>query len=149
MTDKEVTEMLRKIKSVYQNFTLNDGVLDAWIEIFKDYEYEPIMLSLNKYIRTNEYCPVPASILKLYEDGKAKVDKAISDDLYELIGILSILLDKVNVLREIEHYKHWIKSKSVMRRMTISKKVLQRLRNMPTNKDFDFIKWLDESGDLL
>lgn len=149
MTDKEVTEMLLKIKSVYQNFTLNDGVLDTWIEIFKDYEYEPIMLSLNKYIRTNEYCPVPASILKLYEDGKAKVDKAISDDLYELIGILSILLDKVNVLREIEHYKHWIKSKSVMRRMTISKKVLQRLRNMPTNKDFDFIKWLDESGDLL
>lgn len=149
MTDKEVTEMLRKIKSVYQNFTLNDGVLDAWIEIFKDYEYEPIMLSLNKYIRTNEYCPVPASILKLYEDGKAKVDKSISDDLCELIGILSILLDKVNVLREIEHYKHWIKSKSVMRRMTISKKVLQRLRNMPTNKDFDFIKWLDESGDIL
>lgn len=149
MTDKEVTEMLRKIKSVYQNFTLNDGVMDAWIEIFKDYEYEPIMLSLNKYIRTNEYCPVPASILKLYEDGKAKVDKAISDDLCELIGILSILLDKVNVLREIEHYKHWIKSKSVMRRMTISKKVLQRLRNMPTNKEFDFIKWLDESGDIL
>ena len=149
MTDKEVTDMLRKIKSVYQNFVFNEEVACTWIDIFKDYEYEPIMLSLNKYIRTNEYCPVAASILKLYEDGKAKVDKAISDDLYELIGILSILLDKVNVLREIEHYKHWIKSKSVMRRMTISKKVLQRLRNMPTNKEFDFIKWLDESGDIL
>ena len=148
MTDKEVAEMLRYIKSVYQNFSVNDGVVEAWIDIFKDYEKDSIMASLKKYVKSNEYCPVPASIIKLYNDGKAVMDRSIGKNINDLVEILTFMLNRSNVFPEIDFYKSWLKKQPEMQRMSISNKTVARLKeyaNSHLGEEFDFKKWLGDS----
>lgn len=153
MTNTEVIAMLTKIKSYYQNFVLNDGVADAWIEIFKDYECEPIMASMRKYVKSNEYCPVPASIIKLYDEGKAKLDHAVGHDVEELMSVLTFMCQRSDVCNEVEYYRQWIRKVPEMVRMRVSANTLERLKDYGNNhigEEFDFIKWLEEqngSGD--
>lgn len=152
MTNEQVAEMLIIIQNTYQNFRVDEGVIKAWIMIFSDYEYEPIMASLKKYIKSGEYCPVPASIIKIYEDGKAKLDKSISDNIYDLNCILTTLLGRSDVYEETEYYKRWLKSKPEMYRMGISNRAIKRLKqygNEHYGEQFDFKKWLEnqEKGD--
>ena len=54
MTNKEVCEILNTIKDAYQNFKLDEGVVKTWSMIFSEYEYEPILASLKKYLKTSE-----------------------------------------------------------------------------------------------
>ena len=153
MTDTEVIAMLTKIKSYYQNFVLNDSVADAWIEIFKDYECEPIMASMRKYVKSNEYCPVPASILKLYEEGKSKLNQAVGHDVEELMSVLTFMCQRSDVCNEVEYYRQWIKTVPEMVRMKVSANTLARLKeygNKHVGEYFDFIEWLkkqNESGE--
>lgn len=153
MTDTEVIAMLTKIKSYYQNFVLNDGVAEAWIEIFKDYECEPIMASMRKYVKSNDYCPVPASILKLYEEGKAKLNHAVGHDYEELMSILTFMCGKVDVNAEVDYYRQWTKTVPEMIRMRVSANMIAKLKdygNKHLGEEFDFFKWLDdnkETGD--
>lgn len=148
MTDTEVIAMLTKIKSYYQNFVLNDGVAESWIDIFKDYECEPIMASMRKYVKSNEYCPVPASIIKIYDEAKAKLDKSVGEDIYELVGVLTFMLGKSDVFAEVDIYREWIKTVPEMHRMGISKRMIAKLKqygNAHIGEEFDFGKWLDEN----
>lgn len=150
MTAEEVGKMLKKIKSCYQNFVLNNDVAEAWIDVFSVYENDPIIASLNRYIRSNEYCPVPASILKLYEEGKSIMNKSIGDDIYELVGILTFMLGKSDVFSEVDLYRKWIQEKPEMNRMGISKRTIAKLKrygNDHVGEEFKFEKWLKESGD--
>ena len=153
MTDTEVIAMLTKIKSYYQNFVLNDSVAEAWIEIFKDYECEPIMASMRKYVKSNEYCPVPASILKLYEEGKSKLNQAVGHDVEELMSVLTFMCQRSDVCNEVEYYRQWIKTVPEMVRMKVSANTLARLKeygNKHVGEYFDFIEWLkkqNESGE--
>lgn len=150
MTAEEVGKMLKKIKSCYQNFVLNNDVAEAWIDVFSVYENDPIIASLNRYIRSNEYCPVPASILKLYEEGKSIMNKSIGDDIYELVGILTFMLGKSDVFSEVDLYRKWIQEKPEMNRMGISKRTIAKLKrygNDHVGEEFNFEKWLKESGD--
>ena len=155
MTDNEVVEMLTKIKSYYQNFVLNDSVAEAWIMIFKDYEYKPIMASLTKYVKTNEYSPVPASILKIYNEGKAKLDMAVGKNAEELIEVLSIMTLKNDVPSELKVFEEWIKKVPEYDRMVVSKKVIVKLKAFYMTdyrgQEFDLADWLkqlEKAGDL-
>ena len=85
MTEIEVATMLDMIKDCHQSFQITDSTIKTWSILFESYECEPIMASLKKYLRTNEYCPVPASILKLYEEGKSKLNMAVGHDYEELM----------------------------------------------------------------
>jgi len=146
MTDTEVIAMLTKIKSYYQNFVLNDGVAEAWIEIFKDYECEPIMASMRKYVKSNDYCPVPASILKIYDEGKAKLNKYITSDYETLMGILTFMLQKSDVASEVDYYRKWISNIPEISRKQVSSKVIENLKqygNSHIGEKFDFKEWLN------
>ena len=146
MTETEVITMLTKIKSYYQNFVLNDGVAEAWIDIFKDYECEPIMASMKKYVKSNDYCPVPASILKIYEEGKAKLNKYITSDYETLMGILTFMLQKSDVASEVDYYRKWISNIPEISRKQISSKVIENLKqygNSHIGEKFDFKEWLN------
>lgn len=148
MTVEEVGRMLKKIKSCYQNFVLNNDVAEAWIDIFSGYENDPIIASLNKYIKSNEYCPVPASILKIYDEAKAKLDKSVGENIYELVGILTFMLGKSDVFGEVDIYRAWIKTVPEMHRMGISKRMIAKLKqyvNAHIGEEFDFSKWLEEN----
>ena len=149
MTDKYVVDMLKQIKSCYQNFVLNNDVADAWIEIFSEYEKEPIMASLKKYIRTNEYPPTPASIIKIYEEGKAVMNRSIGKDIGDLVEILTFALGKTDVFGEVEEYRAWLNKKSEMERMSVSRRTITKLRETVKGHDgkFDFSKWLMRGGD--
>ena len=152
MTDSEVIKMLTKIKSYYQNFVLNDGVAEAWVDIFKDYECEPIMASMIKYVKSNEYCPVPASIIKIYDEAKAKLDKSVGENIYELVGILTFMLGKSDVFGEVDIYRAWIKTVPEMHRMGISKRTIAKLKqygNDHIGEEFDFSKWLEENKETV
>lgn len=153
MTDTEVILMLTKIKSYYQNFVLNDGVAEAWIEIFKDYECEPIMASMKKYVKASDYCPVPASIIKLYNEGKAKLDSALGHDFEELMSVLTFMCKKSDVGNEVEYYRKWVWKFPEIKQMNISNKTMAKLKkygNEHIGEDFNFIEWLekqDEKGE--
>lgn len=151
MTEEEVGKMLKKIKSCYQNFVLNNDVIEAWIDIFSNYENDPIIASLNKYIKSNEYCPVPASIIKIYDEAKAKLDKSVGENIYELVGILTFMLGKSDVFAEVDLYKEWIKTVPEMHRMGISKRMIAKLKqygNDHVGEQFDFAKWLNENKEM-
>lgn len=148
MTKEQVIEMLTIIQNTYQNFRVDEGVIKAWIMIFSDYEYEPIMASLKKYIKSGEYCPVPASIIKIYDEAKAKLDKSVGENIYELVGILTFMLGKSDVFGEVDIYKAWIKTVPEMHRMGISKRMIAKLKQYGNNhvgEQFDFAKWLKEN----
>lgn len=151
MTNEQVAEMLIIIQNTYQNFRVDEGVIKAWIMIFSDYEYEPIMASLKKYIKSGEYCPVPASIIKIYDEAKAKLDKAIGENIYDLVGILTFMLGKSDVFTEIDIYRAWIKTVPEMHRMGISKRMIAKLKqygNAHVGEEFDFSKWLEENKEM-
>lgn len=148
MTNEQVAEMLIIIQNTYQNFRVDEGVIKAWIMIFSDYEYEPIMASLKKYIKSGEYCPVPASIIKIYDEAKAKLDKSVGENIYELVGILTFMLGKSDVFMEVDLYRSWIKTVPEMHRMGISKRMIAKLKqygNTHVGEEFDFAKWLKEN----
>ena len=149
MTKEQVIEMLSIIKDTYQSFRVDEGVIKAWIMIFSDYECEPIMASLKKYIKTGEYCPVPASILKLYEEGKSKLNMAVGHDYEELMGILTFMLQRSDVGEEVEYYRRWTKTIPEMIRMKISAKTIAKLKGYGSKhigEEFDFRKWLNEQN---
>lgn len=151
MTDKQVVEMLTTIKSYYQNFILNDNVANAWINIFKDYEAESINACLSKYVKTNEYCPVPASILKLYEEGRDKINKSIGKDCENLISILTFALGRADVMAEVNSYRRWIKSIPEISRMRVSRSTINDLKlhvSKHIGEEFDFLKWLKTKNNV-
>lgn len=146
VTDEEIVCMLKKIKSYYQNFALNNDVAEAWIDIFKDYEKEPIMASLVKYVKTNEYSPVPASILKIYDEGKAKLNKYITSDYETMMGILTFMLQKSDVASEVDYYRKWISNIPEISRKQVSCRVIENLKqygNSHIGEKFDFKEWLN------
>ena len=112
MIAKEVGMMLKTIKSYYPSFVVNENVVEAWLWIFKDYEYEPIMASLNKYVKSNEYCPVPASIIKIYNEGKAKLDHAVGRDYGLVMELLTN--SQSSLLRQLKTYTKKLVISSVM-----------------------------------
>lgn len=151
MTVEEVGRMLKKIKSCYQNFVLNNDVAEAWIDIFSGYENDPIIASLNKYIKSNEYCPVPASIIKIYDEAKAKLDKSVGEDINALVGILTFMLGKSDVFGEVDIYKAWINTVPEMHRMGVSRRMIANLKKYGSShvaEDFDFAKWLTENKEV-
>ena len=151
MTKEQVIEILTIIQNTYQNFRVDEGVIKAWIMIFSEYEYEPIMASLKKYIKTGEYCPVPASIIKIYDEAKAKLDKSVGEDINALVGILTFMLGKSDVFGEVDIYKAWIKTVPEMHRMGVSKRMIANLKKYGSSHvadDFDFAKWLAENKEV-
>ena len=149
MTEIEVATMLDMIKDCHQSFQITDSTIKTWSMLFEGYECEPIMASLKKYLRTNEYCPVPASILKLYEEGKSKLNMAVGHDYEELMGILTFMLQKSDVGDEVEYYRRWTKTIPEMIRMKISAKTIAKLKDYGSKhigEEFDFRKWLNEQN---
>lgn len=147
MTRAEVTNLLMDIKSVYPNFTLNDAVAEAWVKIFQDYEYEPMAASFNKYARLNEYCPVPASIIKIYNEGKAKLDHAVGRD-YGLVMELLTTMNGSNVFSEVEYYRQWTREIPEMYRMKKSANMVRLLHEYQKEhigQPFNFYDWLEEN----
>lgn len=147
MTRAEVTQLLMDIKCIYPNFTLNDAVAEAWVRIFQDYEYEPMAASFNKYAKTNEYCPVPASIIKIYNEGKAKLDHSVGKD-YGLVMELLTTMNGANVFDEVEHYRQWTKEIPEMTRMKKSSNMVMLLRAYQRDhigQPFNFYDWLEEN----
>ena len=153
MTEIEVATMLDMIKDCHQNFNITDSTIKTWYMLFADYECEPLMASARKYLRTNEYCPVPASILKLYEEGKSKLNQAVGHDVEELMSVLTFMCQRSDVCNEVEYYRQWIKTVPEMVRMKVSANTLARLKeygNKHVGEYFDFIEWLkkqNESGE--
>jgi len=146
VTNEQVAEMLIIIKDTYQNFRVDEGVIKAWIMIFSEYEYEPIMASLKKYIKVGEYCPVPASILKIYDEGKAKLNKYITSDYETLMGILTFMLQKSDVALEVDYYRKWISNIPEISRKQVSCRVIENLKqygNSHIGEKFDFKEWLN------
>ena len=147
MTRAEVTQLLMDIKCIYPNFTLNDSVAEAWVKIFQEYEYEPIVASFNKYAKTNEYCPVPASIIKLYNEGKAKLDHAVGRD-YGLVMELLTSMNGANVFSEVEQYRQWTKTIPEIYRMQKSANMVRLLHEYQKDHigiPFNFYEWLEEN----
>lgn len=147
MIAKEVGMMLKTIKSYYPSFVVNENVVEAWLWIFKDYEYEPIMASLNKYVKSNEYCPVPASIIKIYNEGKAKLDRSVGRD-YGLVMELLTTMNGANVFSEVEYYRQWTKEIPEMNRMKKSSNMVMLLRAYQRDhigQPFNFYDWLEEN----
>lgn len=151
MTEIEVATMLDMIKDCHQNFIITDSTIKTWYMLFADYECDPIMASARKYLRTNEYCPVPASILKLYEEGKAKLNHAVGHDYEELMSILTFMCGKVDVNTEVEYYRQWTKTVPEMIRMRVSANMIEKLKdygNKHLGEEFDFFKWLDNNKEI-
>lgn len=147
MIDKEVGYMLKSIKSYYPSFVINENVVEAWLWIFKDYEYEPIMASLFKYVKTNEYCPVPASIIKIYNEGKAKMDSAVGRDYGRVMELLTAM-NGSNVFGEVEYYRQWTKTLPEICRMQNSAKMVKILEEYQKDHiglPMNFYEWLDKN----
>ena len=141
MTEIEVATMLDMIKDCHQNFTITDSTIKTWYMLFSEYECESIMASARKYLRTNEYCPVPASILKLYKEGKSKIDSAIGKDIEELMMILTFIVVD-NVADDVEYYREWIKTVPEIDRIKKSHEIIRSLKEMDYFEKFNFKKWL-------
>lgn len=147
MKRAEVTNLLMDIKNVYPNFTLNDAVAEAWVKIFQNYEYEPMAASFNKYAKSNEYCPVPASIIKIYNEGKAKMDSAVGRDYGRVMELLTSM-NGANVFSEVEYYRQWTKTLPEMYRMQQSAKMvrlLEEYQNDHIGLPMNFYEWLDKN----
>lgn len=147
MVLEEVGTMIKTIKSYYPSFIVNENVVEAWLWIFKDYEYEPIMASLNKYVKSNEYCPVPASIIKIYNEGKAKLDHAVGRD-YGLVMELLTTMNGSNVFSEVEYYRQWTREIPEMYRMKKSANMVSLLHEYQKEhigQPFNFYDWLEEN----
>ena len=54
-----------------ERFKITQEMFELWHEMFKDYDEEGFKVSVDEYMRTNEYPPTVGSIAKIY---KAKDD---------------------------------------------------------------------------
>ena len=50
-----------------ERFKVTQQMFDLWSEIFADYEEEGVKVSVDEYLRTSEYPPTIASIIKIYK----------------------------------------------------------------------------------
>jgi hypothetical protein len=84
MEKKEVVEIIKNISTYYGGkFKMDDpqGVVNAWFDILKDYEFTEIVENLKNYVKNNHFPPSVADIIKVepakdraipgYEDTKA------------------------------------------------------------------------------
>lgn len=55
MTYSDTKTLLNKIKSNYQNFYMNEFVVNEWHEELKDYSYEDVLKALDKHFRSEIY----------------------------------------------------------------------------------------------
>lgn len=62
MTNNQVISILRKIRTAYSKFEINEEVIQLWIELLVNMPYEKVLDNLNNHIKTNPYAPNVAQI---------------------------------------------------------------------------------------
>lgn len=65
-----IQAQLKKLESNYgkERFKVTQPMFDLWVDMFKEYKEEGLKVSVDEYIRTNEYPPTVASIVKIYKE---------------------------------------------------------------------------------
>ena len=71
MERSDIKKNLQLLTSVYNKMSFNQDQVDLWVECFKDCNQNDFECAIRTYIKTNEFPPVVASIMKLYEEIRA------------------------------------------------------------------------------
>ena len=63
-----IQKQLKLLEANFGNerFKVTQPLFELWAEMFKDLDEEGIRVSVNEYIKTSEYPPTVASIMKIY-----------------------------------------------------------------------------------
>jgi hypothetical protein len=68
MDKKFLKEQMVRLEANFttERFKITKPMFDLWYEMFHDLEEEGVRVSINEYIKTNDYPPTVASIMKIY-----------------------------------------------------------------------------------
>jgi hypothetical protein len=76
MDKKQVVEIIKTIATLYGNkFKFDDpaAIVETWLKILKDYDFDIVMANLEDYVKSNHYPPSVADLVKT----SAPKDRAI------------------------------------------------------------------------
>ena len=59
MTYQEVTDLLRIIKTSYQNFSMDKDVVDYWFNVLNKYDGKDVTNRLCKHMESDDYKEIP------------------------------------------------------------------------------------------
>ena len=84
MSINEVITILRKIKTAYYLFELNEAVVELWIEALEEMPFIDVLNNVNQHIKTNAYAPHIAQIA-----AHKKVQNEFIEKYYERVTMLN------------------------------------------------------------
>lgn len=84
MEKKFLKEQMMRIETNYgkDRFQITKQMFDLWYEMFQNLDENGIKASVDEYIRTNEYPPTVASIIKIY-NGKSDYREQMAERLWK------------------------------------------------------------------
>lgn len=65
MTKKEVLELFKFFKSVYQHFEVDQYKIDTWAELLEDQDFEVVMRKAKKHAREYKFPPAVAELITI------------------------------------------------------------------------------------
>ncbi len=110
---KFLQEQVKRLEINYgkDRFKVSQPMYDLWAEMFKDYDEDGIKVSVDEYIRTNEFPPTIASIMKIYDE-KNKRRQELGHYLKTKCNWISRWYEKPMTQKEIEFIKQMVSGKS-------------------------------------
>ena len=68
MEKLQAFEIFSKLASLYPNWKTNKEIASAWIEVLEKEDYENAVRNMNEYIKSNDFPPTIANIIKPNQD---------------------------------------------------------------------------------
>lgn len=113
MTKAETIKFMKKIKSYYPNFSIEDYVIEEWVERLKDYELKDLLEKFEQHLN-GEYALEPPKLHFLIKYLKTKEEKEKTSHDYL---IRCILCGEEMYLSEFDntHYKKCLLIKTLIK----------------------------------
>lgn len=122
MNRREVSDFLRKIKCYFQNFSVNDFVLEEWGNVLKNYDSEDVYKSYYKYLNSDSKNELP-KIHVLVQNLKTKEEK---NKNIKYIVLCPLCKTKISLSNLDKHYERCSSVDFICR---MSKKYYNRVLN--------------------
>lgn len=112
-----IQKELKRLETNYgkDRFKVTQAMFDLWADMLKDLEEEGIRVSVDEYIKTNEFPPTVASIVKIYE-AKDRLRKEQGNYLRAKCNYISRWYEKPMTQEEIDTIKGMVTKLPVDRR---------------------------------
>ena len=143
MTKVEVTHFLAKIKAYYQNFIMEDYVVDEWADKLKKYDMEDVYKKFDEHLNGDYKSEIP-KLHYIIKYLKTKDEKQKVEYYFVKCGVCNKTIHNARYDEHISRHNSvsYIKSREKLLKVKFNEEKLYEMSNQDFNKFYD--KFIEE-----